>query len=515
MPPLTQLWESELRNVLSNRRSGTPNRPGVTLAWREINFPVIIKEQFALGGTFYHDLTFSNCTFKQTVSIADIQLAGRIFFQECIFEDQVQLGLFNTTLQDNTFKQNLIINCQQDEVIENLNIDGNLHVSGGASGEIIVRKINVNQPIKNQSLTISTSMNLMMEGVTVKDCTIKRTTEVTKGVTIQDFKCQKLLFAAITLSSPVNILSSDIGQLDIYELKGNRRQFAITDECVVGELSLNVETIDKMSIENSRIDTLNISGINASTNVINAHKVQIASKLSFDRLYNKGDISLREITIPKDGDISILSSNLGKCDFIHCDFSRASLIFDNSKITEVFISHSSFPKIVKLDGKYSPSQARLAFGQLATAFSKQGDTVGSLEYQSREIEAYYNALPLFSKHFLHKTNLWLNKISNNFGRSWGYGIIFSLACGFIFFTLLLISSSEFAFGFPTVRWDLLPAYLKFMNPLRFIETESLFTSMSAPLTFNITSYLWDFLGRIFVAYGYYQTIQAFRRYGRK
>jgi len=27
--------------------------------------------------------------------------------------------------------------------------------------------------------------------------------------------------------------------------------------------------------------------------------------------------------------------------------------------------------------------------------------------------------------------------------------------------------------------------------------------------------LWDFLGRIFVAYGFYQTIQAFRRYGRK
>jgi len=56
-----------------------------------------------------------------------------------------------------------------------------------------------------------------------------------------------------------------------------------------------------------------------------------------------------------------------------------------------------------------------------------------------------------------------------------------------------------------------------MNPLRFFDTDALFTKGNNKpyLTLTNLSYLWDFLGRVFVAYGYYQTIQAFRRFGRK
>ena len=56
-----------------------------------------------------------------------------------------------------------------------------------------------------------------------------------------------------------------------------------------------------------------------------------------------------------------------------------------------------------------------------------------------------------------------------------------------------------------------------MNPLRFFELEALFnnTSQEGIIKLNGLSYLSDFGGRIFLAYGYYQTIQAFRRFGRK
>ena len=56
-----------------------------------------------------------------------------------------------------------------------------------------------------------------------------------------------------------------------------------------------------------------------------------------------------------------------------------------------------------------------------------------------------------------------------------------------------------------------------MNPLRFFELETIFnnTSKEGNIKLNGYSYLADFGGRVFVAYGYYQTIQAFRRFGRK
>lgn len=56
-----------------------------------------------------------------------------------------------------------------------------------------------------------------------------------------------------------------------------------------------------------------------------------------------------------------------------------------------------------------------------------------------------------------------------------------------------------------------------MNPLRFFDLETLFSQndKQAYVTLTWGSYVMDFLGRIVIAYGYYQTIQAFRRFGRK
>ena len=70
---------------------------------------------------------------------------------------------------------------------------------------------------------------------------------------------------------------------------------------------------------------------------------------------------------------------------------------------------------------------------------------------------------------------------------------------------------------PKLDFQILTAYLKFMNPLRFFELDALFnnTPVENKLRLNTYSYLSDFIGRIFITYGYYQTIQAFRRFGRR
>jgi hypothetical protein len=106
-------------------------------------------------------------------------------------------------------------------------------------------------------------------------------------------------------------------------------------------------------------------------------------------------------------------------------------------------------------------------------------------------------------------------ISNYFGRWWGLGIIFTFLISFIFFCFLLGSveglSSSSIFN---IRWDFFDSFIKFMNPLRHFDTEALFSNHKY-IKASECSYIIDFFARVFITYGYYQIIQAFRRYGRK
>jgi hypothetical protein len=204
---------------------------------------------------------------------------------------------------------------------------------------------------------------------------------------------------------------------------------------------------------------------------------------------------------------------------LRTNFSNCKLEFEHSEVSEMFLSETDFPEGIFLNGKKDYGQAKLLFGQLHTLFVKQGDSVRAYEYLAREVKAYYHTIPLFSKFFFTKTNLFFNWVSNNFGRSWFQGVIFSFIVGFLFFYLLMLSSVEFKFGLPvTIDWNYTSSFLKFMNPLRHFETEALFRTSDkgyTSLTLTNLSYVWDFIGRVFVAYGYYQTIQAFRKFGRK
>ncbi len=201
------------------------------------------------------------------------------------------------------------------------------------------------------------------------------------------------------------------------------------------------------------------------------------------------------------------------------NFSKSKFEFEKSQINEIFISETDFPEYTYTGKEINHGQGKLAFGQLQTVFQRQGDTVRSYKYLAKEVKNYYKQIDLFSNKFFTKLNLFLNYISNDFGRNWILGFAFSFGIGFIFFYFLILSTKEFSFNFPiSFKWDFTEPFLKFMNPLRHFDTEDIFkksSNIKCYLTLSNCSYLWDFFGRIFVAYGYYQTIQAFRKFGRR
>ncbi|WP_156168875.1 pentapeptide repeat-containing protein [Kordia jejudonensis] len=100
----------------------------------------------------------------------------------------------------------------------------------------------------------------------------------------------------------------------------------------------------------------------------------------------------------------------------------------------------------------------------------------------------------------------LNAISNWFGSSYIQGVLFTVLIGGLFFSLSLfhVESSEFITYYDKWQWEY---FVQFLNPThRFDYIKAIDEN---PQTWF---FIWDFIGRIFVGYGIYQTIQAFRKY---
>ncbi|GIJ95463.1 hypothetical protein CAPN001_00320 [Capnocytophaga stomatis] len=118
---------------------------------------------------------------------------------------------------------------------------------------------------------------------------------------------------------------------------------------------------------------------------------------------------------------------------------------------------------------------------------------------------------LFSYLNNDKIILYLNKYSNNFGTNWVNGIVFILWVGMISYFLILISlhnSLEWDIDNPDAWSNTLKHFLEVINVTRWKDIEPFGVEL------NGLAYLFLFIGRIFIGYGYYQTIQAFRKYGK-
>ena len=115
-----------------------------------------------------------------------------------------------------------------------------------------------------------------------------------------------------------------------------------------------------------------------------------------------------------------------------------------------------------------------------------------------------------SKFDKNKIILFFNKISNDFNRSWKIGAIFTFLTTLIFFFLInifLLCIQEISItNSPQIFYNNINEFMTFMNPLawnyRLYNTE------------NSIAIIITFIGKIFIGYGYYQTIQAFRKYGK-
>lgn len=176
------------------------------------------------------------------------------------------------------------------------------------------------------------------------------------------------------------------------------------------------------------------------------------------------------------------------------------------------VNEKEYEKAVSYQGVI-PTQNKLeTYRLLKVEFEKQQNIPESLNFKLFEKKTYKKVLKnneRSTENSLDQFTLWLNGISNVHGTSYLNSLIFVLVVGWIFFYFSLISTDSFEFTpFPR-QWEFKEGFKYF---IQFLIPTHKFNYMGETIQLTWCFYIFDFLGRLFVGYGIYQFIQAFRKF---
>lgn len=247
----------------------------------------------------------------------------------------------------------------------------------------------------------------------------------------------------------------------------------------------------------------------------------------FSRFFNYNKLFFNSIRYNKDYNILVIfDSNIGNTEFENIDFRKFNeVIVVKSDVSSMLLTNSLFPKEIQIKSKAPrlgyeiPELERIndnmyfrdSYRQLKVAMEKMGNRYYSLIYKSKEM--YYQRREL--KWSPDKILLYINYLSNNNGISWMRGITFTLSCAFISFVLLNFQLHEplFYWTIKTSKPECIEAFkIGFKSYISFISS---FPVLKLDyLKENWVVDMIKLLSRIFISVGIYQTIAAFRKYGK-
>ncbi|MEO9954801.1 hypothetical protein [Nonlabens sp.] len=197
---------------------------------------------------------------------------------------------------------------------------------------------------------------------------------------------------------------------------------------------------------------------------------------------------------------------------------------NNNEDYQAAIDHGKISRNKGQDDRYVEKLAipltnkRHTFQILKNQFEKSGNYADSTDMRREEKKALQKLTSNRKNDddFKHTTKgdrfiLWLNRWSNHYRSDFRNGIWFTLIVGIASFLLVLMSTGSFwsniggDFDYTTFLWTI-ETFVSFLNPVHKMDY---IKDLNPCLGI---AYVLDFLGRIFVGYGIYQTVQAFRKF---
>jgi hypothetical protein len=169
----------------------------------------------------------------------------------------------------------------------------------------------------------------------------------------------------------------------------------------------------------------------------------------------------------------------------------------NYEAKRIDSNSTEYDDAISKDGKIPIQNKRETFRIIKHQLLQQNNVIEAEKYDKLEkqtllYETYKNfKIKNISNLFL----LLLNKYSNNYKTSWLYALIFTLSVAFISHSILSISeSNDFCDGLK---------FIKLLNPTDF----SFYSDAHSGKIYTVY-----FVAKIFIGFGIYQLIQAFRKY---
>lgn len=167
----------------------------------------------------------------------------------------------------------------------------------------------------------------------------------------------------------------------------------------------------------------------------------------------------------------------------------------------------NYNKAIMSDGEIPLVNKRETFRIIKRNFERRQNMADSLPFKALEKVALREEIKIKDK-FWDRRLLWLNSVSNNFGLSYGQAILFIFIVALISFILSRLFISDYQYF--SISWEsaneFWSSFFQFLNP-----THKPFY-LGDNLSYNAGYFIFDYLGRIFIGYGIYQFIQAFRKY---
>jgi hypothetical protein len=333
-----------------------------------------------------------------------------------------------------------------------------------------------------------------------------------------------------------NYLDNETRELEIKDLSIHSNVF---DK----DMSVNLSKIESLSFSNNNFKQLfhfnsytdtkeenemimvSISGVNQGNMILERAFIDLNirdinfgniffkeinfSYLVLSEFHNTGSIFFTNIVSGLQ--LVIQNSIVGNLNFINTDINIfEEIVIADSKLNGVslkkypkkILSSSSNPKVgygIK-DKSKRKENLKNVYTQLKEVARKNGDFDNSNKYKSLEHKELLKSKKISSDSIL----LFLNWISNNNGRSWLRGVFFTVAVSFIFCVLYFKTLNIESNQYPDYKELIL-----FITSFPKLELEK----------YEIQNKLWEislviWLARIFISYGIYQTITAFRKYGK-
>lgn len=199
--------------------------------------------------------------------------------------------------------------------------------------------------------------------------------------------------------------------------------------------------------------------------------------------------------------------------FKNCEFADV-VSFKDIICDDLEISKAVFLKGADFLNASIKNADKETFRIIKNEFLKINNQIESLKYKAKEMYSYERELT-FRKNPNEYSLLVLNRISNNYGLSWLQGLKFTISIAIVFYLMYLISLSALPFNWGWKGWhsyfEATGNSIKYFIRFLIITHDIDFMEAYKP---SALSFIIDFISKIFISYGIYQTIQGFRKYGK-